>query len=133
MTALPARLGPGPERALGLALRASARTLGAQALNVYAGWVYVALVIDVFSRFIVGWQASTSLRSGLALTRSRWRSGNAADALDKLVHHSDHGVQYLSIRYTERSVGWERRCWRGRTAAWRELGGSVARTFGAWP
>jgi transposase InsO family protein len=67
------------------------------------GFVYVAFVIDVFSRRIVGWRASNSLRSDLAL-----------DALEQalydrplspaapLVHHSDRGVQYLSIRYTAR-------------------------------
>ena len=67
----------------------------------WRGFVYVAFVIDVFARRIVGWRASTSLRSDLAL-----------DALEQalydrevegpLVHHSDRGVQYLSIRYTER-------------------------------
>jgi putative transposase len=67
----------------------------------WRGFVYVAFVVDVFSRRIVGWRASTSLRSDLAL-----------DALEQalydretdggLVHHSDRGVQYLSIRYTER-------------------------------
>ncbi len=77
----------------------------------YAGWVYVALVIDVFSRFIVGWQASTSLRSDLALDAlemALWQRRGMR--LDKLVHHSDHGVQYLSIRYTERldAAGLER-------------------------
>jgi transposase InsO family protein len=67
----------------------------------WAGFVYVAFVIDVFSRCIVGWRVSRSLRSDLAL-----------DALEQalhqrphgegLVHHSDRGVQYLSICYTER-------------------------------
>jgi putative transposase len=69
----------------------------------YAGWVYVALVVDVFSRFIVGWQASTSLRSDLALDAlemALWQRRGMH--LAGLVHHSDHGVQYLSIRYTER-------------------------------
>jgi len=63
--------------------------------------VYVAFVIDVFSRRIVGWRASASMRTDLAL-----------DALEQavydreidagLVHHSDRGSQYLSIRYSER-------------------------------
>jgi putative transposase len=69
----------------------------------YSGWVYVAFVIDVHSRFIVGWQASTSLRSDLALDAlemALWRRRGMR--LDGLVHHSDHGVQYLAIRYTER-------------------------------
>lgn len=67
----------------------------------WRGFVYVAFVLDVFSRRIVGWRASTTMRSDLAL-----------DALEQalydretdgtLVHHSDRGSQYLSIRYTER-------------------------------
>ena len=69
----------------------------------WRGFVYVAFVIDVFSRRIVGWRVASSLRSDLAL-----------DALEQalydrvrvpaapLVHHSDRGGQYLAIRYTER-------------------------------
>lgn len=67
----------------------------------WRGFVYVAFVIDVFSRRIVGWRASATMRTDLAL-----------DALEQaiydrrpdasLVHHSDRGVQYLAIRYTER-------------------------------
>jgi putative transposase len=60
----------------------------------YAGWVYVAFVVDVFSRFIVGWQASTSLRSDLALDAlemALWQRRGMH--LDGLIHHSDHGVQ----------------------------------------
>ena len=67
----------------------------------WRGMVYVAFVIDVFSRRIVGWRASASMRTDLAL-----------DALEQavydwetdagLVHHSDCGSQYLSVRYTER-------------------------------
>jgi transposase InsO family protein len=67
----------------------------------WRGFVYVAFVTDAFSRRIVGWRATTSLRTDLAL-----------DALEQalydreldgpLVHHSDRGVQYLAIRYTER-------------------------------
>jgi len=70
-------------------------------ITTWSGFVYAAFVIDVFSRRIVGWRVSASLRSDLAL-----------DALDQalyarrdtenLIHHSDRGVQYLSIRYTER-------------------------------
>jgi putative transposase len=72
-------------------------------VKTHAGWVYVAFVIDVHSRFVVGWQASTSLRTDLALDALEmaiWaRRGHD---LDGLVHHSDRGVQYLAIRYTER-------------------------------
>ena len=72
-------------------------------VKTHSGWVYVAFVIDVFSRFIVGWQASTSLRSDLALDALEMAiySRRHRD-LSALVHHSDRGVQYLSIRYTER-------------------------------
>jgi putative transposase len=65
------------------------------------GFVYVAFVIDVFARRIVGWRVSRSMHTELVL-----------DALEQalhsrrpdcgLIHHSDRGVQYLSIRYTER-------------------------------
>ena len=69
----------------------------------WAGFCYVAFVIDAFSRMIVGWRVSTSLRNELALDALEmaiWtRQGQA---LDGLVHHSDRGGQYLAIRYTER-------------------------------
>ncbi len=67
----------------------------------WAGFVYVAFVIDVFSRCIVGWRVSSSLRSDLALDALE-QALYARPASDDLVHHSDRGVQYLSIRYTER-------------------------------
>src|SRR5262249_44190712 len=70
-----------------------------------AGWVYAAFVIDVYSRRVVGWQISNSLRSSLAIDALEMAIGNrsrAGQALDGLVHHSDRGVQYLSIRYSER-------------------------------
>jgi putative transposase len=67
----------------------------------WSGFVYTSFVIDAYSRFIVGWQASRSLRADLALDALEmaiWhRSG-----LDGLIHHSDRGGQYLAIRYTER-------------------------------
>jgi putative transposase len=64
--------------------------------------VYVALVIDAFSRFLVGWQASRSLRTDLALDALEMAIWRRRGGLDGLVHHSDRGSQYLSIRYTER-------------------------------
>jgi len=67
----------------------------------WAGFVYVAFVIDVFSRMIVGWRASRSLRSDLALDALE-QALYARPEIEGLVHHSDRGVQYLSIRYTER-------------------------------
>jgi transposase InsO family protein len=67
----------------------------------WAGFVYVAFVIDVFSRCIVGWRVSSSLRSDLALDALE-QALHARPHGEDLVHHSDRGVQYLSIRYTER-------------------------------
>ncbi len=73
-------------------------------VKTHTGWVYVAFIIDVFSRMVVGWQASRSLRADLAIdalemavaTRGR------TDDLEQLIHHSDRGVQYLCVRYSER-------------------------------
>ena len=67
----------------------------------WAGFVFFAFIIDVFSRMIVGWRASTSMSAELtldALEQAIW----ARDISGKLIHHSDHGSQYLSIRYSER-------------------------------
>jgi transposase InsO family protein len=69
----------------------------------WRGFGYVAFVIDVFSRRIVGWRACRSLRSDLALDALEQALYDRPIAqADRLVHHSDRGVQYLSIRYTER-------------------------------
>ena len=72
-------------------------------VKTHSGWVYVAFIIDVFSRFVVGWQASRSLHTELALDALEmaiWK--RRGERLDGLVHHSDRGSQYLAIRYTER-------------------------------
>jgi putative transposase len=69
------------------------------------GWVYAAFVLDVFSRLIVGWQVATSLYTDLALDALKmavWRRENQGADLGGLVHHSDRGVQYRAIRYTQR-------------------------------
>jgi transposase InsO family protein len=72
-------------------------------IATWRGFVYVAFVIDVFARRIVGWRASTSLRSDLALDALEQAICERQERIgDRLVHHSDRGVQYLSIRYTER-------------------------------
>jgi len=61
-------------------------------VKTHAGWVYVAFVIDVYSRFVVGWQASTSLRSDLALDALEMAIFARGDEnLTRLVHHSDRG------------------------------------------
>ncbi|MCC7412048.1 MAG: IS3 family transposase [Gammaproteobacteria bacterium] len=67
----------------------------------WQGFVYVAFVIDAYARCIVGWRVSRSLRTDLvldALEQAVW----ARQPSESLVHHSDRGVQYVSIRYTER-------------------------------
>ena len=69
----------------------------------WAGFVYVAFVIDVFARRIVGWRVSSSLRTDFvldALEQAIYARGGARPA--GLVHHSDQGTQYLSMRYTDR-------------------------------
>jgi transposase InsO family protein len=67
----------------------------------WLGFVYVAFVIDVFSRAVVGWRVSRSLRSDLALDALE-QALHARPNTDGLVHHSDRGSQYVAIRYTER-------------------------------
>ena len=72
-------------------------------VSTWAGFVYVAFIIDVYARYIVGWRVSRTIHAGFVL-----------DALEQaihdrkpvskggLIHHSDRGSQYLSIKYTER-------------------------------
>ena len=72
-------------------------------VSTWQGWLYVAFVIDVFARRIVGWRVSRSMRTDFVLDALEqalyaWQPGQA----DDLVHHSDRGSQYVSIRYTER-------------------------------
>lgn len=67
----------------------------------WSGFVYVAFIIDVFARMIVGWRVSNSMRTDLvldALEQAIWARKEA----EGVIHHSDRGSQYLSIRYTER-------------------------------
>lgn len=69
----------------------------------WAGFVYVAFVIDVFARMIVGWRASRSMSADLtldALEQALW----ARKVKSGLVHHSDSGSQYLAIKYSERLI-----------------------------
>jgi putative transposase len=67
----------------------------------WVGFAYVAFVTDVFSRRIVGWRVSSSLKSDLALDALE-QALHARPQADGVVHHSDRGTQYTSIRYTER-------------------------------
>ena len=69
----------------------------------WAGFVYVAFVIDVFARRIVGWRVSASMRTDFvldALEQAIYARGG--DTSTGLVHHSDRGTQYLSMHYTDR-------------------------------
>lgn len=68
-----------------------------------SGWVYTAFVMDLFARRIVGWQVADNLRSDLALDALEmaiWARRH--ESTGGLVHHSDRGVQYTSIRYAQR-------------------------------
>jgi putative transposase len=68
----------------------------------WSGTVYVALVIDVYSRLIVGWRAASSMRTELVLDALEMAVWHRKEILDGLVCHSDAGSQYTSIRYTDR-------------------------------
>ena len=72
-------------------------------VTTWRGFVFVAFVIDVFARRIVGWRASTSLRTDLVLDALEQALYDRGESISEpLVHHSDRGSQYLSICYTER-------------------------------
>src|SRR5215211_4441394 len=68
----------------------------------WSGTVYVAFVIDVFSRLIVGWRAAASMRTELVLDALEMAIWRRVGVLDGLVCHSDAGSQYTSLRYTTR-------------------------------
>jgi putative transposase len=73
--------------------------------RTFSGWVYAAFVTDVFSRRVVGWQLSRSLRTDLALDALEmgiWTRRRAGRDVSGLVHHSDKGLQYVAVRYTQR-------------------------------
>lgn len=67
-----------------------------------SGFVYVSFIIDVFARYIVGWQVSSSPNTKLVLDALEQALAARNPARDTLIHHSDRGVQYLSIKYSER-------------------------------
>ncbi len=67
----------------------------------WQGFVYVAFVIDVFSRYIVGWRVATTMQAALVLDALE-QAVHARPERGHLIHHSDHGSQYLSLRYTAR-------------------------------
>ncbi len=72
-------------------------------VSTWQGWLYVAFVIDVFARRIVGWRVSNSMRTHFvldALEQALYARQPERDSA--LIHHSDRGSQYVSIRYSER-------------------------------
>ena len=90
-------------------------------VRTWSGFVYVAFITDVYSRMIVGWQASRSLRSDLALDaleQAIWARSQAGQKLNELIHHSDRGVQprfkeSLQHRLVRQSIGVRRGLRRG--------------------
>jgi len=71
-------------------------------VSTWQGWLYVAFVIDVFARRIVGWRVSGSMRTDFVLDALEQALYARQPELGNLIHHSDIGSQYVSIRYTER-------------------------------
>jgi transposase InsO family protein len=72
-------------------------------VSTWQGFVYVAFVVDVYARYIVGWRVSSSMHSDFvldALEQALYARQHERDGA--LIHHSDRGSQYVSIRYTER-------------------------------
>jgi len=72
-------------------------------VSTWQGWLYVAFVIDVFARRIVGWRVSSSMRTDFVLDAlEQALYARQPERQDALIHHSDRGSEYVSIRYTER-------------------------------
>jgi len=72
-------------------------------VSTWQGWLFVAFVIDVYARRIVGWRVSSSMRTDFVLDALEQALFDRQPERDEsLVHHSDRGSQYVSIRYTER-------------------------------
>jgi len=75
-------------------------------VSTWSGWVYVAFVIDAYARRILGWRTGTSMSSQLvldALEQAVWtRNRSGTTELTGLIHHTDKGSQYTSIRFSER-------------------------------
>jgi putative transposase len=103
-------------------------------VRTHAGWVYVAFILDVFSRMVTGWQVSTSLRTDLALDAldmGLWARQRAGQSVTGLTHHSDRGVQgefnWSSQHLDGGGVWWRVRGSLGRSDQ-RVRGGSGQRT-----
>lgn len=74
-------------------------------VSIWQGWLFVAFIIDVFARRIVGWRVSTTMTTDFVLNAlEQALHARQPRNTDTLVQHSDRGSQYVSIRYTERLV-----------------------------
>ena len=72
-------------------------------VSTWQGWLYVAFVVDVFARHIVGWRVSRTMNTDFVLDAlEQALYARQPDKSEDLIHHSDRGSQYVSIRYTER-------------------------------
>jgi putative transposase len=72
-------------------------------VSTWQGWLYVAFVIDVFARRIVGWRVSSSMQTDFVLDAlEQALYARQPERHSSLIHHSDRGSQYVSIRYSER-------------------------------
>jgi len=71
-------------------------------VSTWQGWLYVAFIIDVYARRIVGWRVSKSMQTDFVLDALEQALYERQPDRDSLIHHSDRGSQYVSIRYTER-------------------------------
>jgi len=98
VAAMPNQLWGEPLDAIGSRTMASDFTY----VSTWAGMVYVAFIIDVFARKIVGWRVSTSMTTSFVLDALNQAICQRCPTGGGLIHHSDRGSQYLSIRYTER-------------------------------
>lgn len=94
-------VGQPPQRSVGC--RFSCAALRVTYVHAWAGFVYVAFVIDAFARRIVGWKVCTSATAGFVLDALELAIHARRPAPDDgLIHHSDRGVQYLAMNYTQR-------------------------------
>jgi len=71
-------------------------------VSTWQGFVYVAFVVDVFARYIVGWRVSRNMHTEFVLDALEQALWARQPSRDSLIHHSDRGSQYVSIRYSER-------------------------------
>jgi putative transposase len=71
-------------------------------VSTWQGFVYVAFVVDVYARFIVGWRVSSSMKTDFVLDALEQALYSRRPERDALIHHSDRGSQYVGIRYSER-------------------------------